>query len=102
MEESVSLIDAMIGKARGEGGDLGELLEWYRGMVLVWAYRSLDARFQRLFDPEDLVQEVLAKAVRGFGQFRGATAVEFTRRPSVCESSKTCRLRKSPFVWTAP
>jgi RNA polymerase sigma-70 factor, ECF subfamily len=54
------------------GGWLGH----YRDYLRLLARLHLDPRLQGKVDPSDVVQEVLLKALKGLGQFRGTTGAE--------------------------
>ena len=53
-----------------------DALERFRPYLRLLARLHLDARLHDKFEPSDIVQEVLLKAVQAFGQFRGASEAE--------------------------
>ena len=69
----------MLTRARTENGEaLGQLLEMYRGYLILLARVQMDQRIRGKFDPSDLVQETFLEAYRDFPQFRGTTEAELT------------------------
>lgn len=68
----------LLGLARAGGGpDLGQLLEHYRGYLMLLARVQVSRRLQDKVDAADLVQETFLEAHRTFGQFRGSAEAEF-------------------------
>lgn len=61
----------------GDNEALGELLEQYRGFLLMLAHRYLSASLRRRIDPADIVQVTFLEAKRDLGSFRGQTPAEF-------------------------
>ena len=65
----------LLGHARtGSSDALGRLLEPYRAQL---ARQPLASALRGHMDAAELVQEVFQSALRGFGQFRGATEAEW-------------------------
>lgn len=62
---------------RGDREALGELLEQYRGYLLVLANRYLDPRLRKRIDPSDLVQNTFLEAQRDLKAFRGEKSPVF-------------------------
>ncbi len=70
-------VDQWIGRARrAEPEALNPLLESYRNYLRFLASTAVGADLRGKAEPSDLVQEVLLKAHRHFGQFRGDTEAE--------------------------
>ena len=67
----------MIARARTEPEVRGDLLNRYRGYLLVVAERSLDSLYQSRIDAEDMVQNTMMRAERSFGQFQGTNSRQF-------------------------
>jgi RNA polymerase sigma-70 factor (ECF subfamily) len=64
---------------RARGGDeqaLGDLLILYRNYLKLLARVQIDRRLRTKLDESDVVQDVLLRAHRTFGQFRGQTEAE--------------------------
>lgn len=62
----------LLARARaGDGEALGQLLEQYRGYLMVLANRYLDHRLRKRIDPADLVQTTFLEAQRDLHSFRG-------------------------------
>jgi RNA polymerase sigma-70 factor (ECF subfamily) len=64
---------------RAQGGEclaLGQLLERFRGYLMLLAGLQIDRRLRGKVDAADLVQETFLEAHRDFAQFRGTTAAE--------------------------
>lgn len=57
--------------------DLGQLLERYRGYLMLLARVQISRRLQSKVDAADLVQETFLEAHRHFGRFKGTTEGEF-------------------------
>jgi RNA polymerase sigma-70 factor (ECF subfamily) len=55
----------------GDGGARGQLLEQYRGYLLLLARLQIGRRLRGKADAGDLVQETFLEAHRDFGQFQG-------------------------------
>jgi RNA polymerase sigma-70 factor (ECF subfamily) len=60
----------------GNGPALGQLLELYRGYLMLLARLQIGRRLRGKADAADLVQETYLQAHRCFGQFRGTTEGE--------------------------
>jgi RNA polymerase sigma-70 factor (ECF subfamily) len=67
----------LLARAR-EGGEKGisELLQHYRGYMLLLAAARFPKRLQPRFSPSDLVQETMLKAHRHFSRFQGQSEGE--------------------------
>jgi RNA polymerase sigma-70 factor (ECF subfamily) len=67
----------LLARAR-EGNDqgIGELLQHYRGYMLLLAAARFPRRLQPRFSPSDLVQETMLKAHRHFSRFQGESEGE--------------------------
>ncbi|WP_237607672.1 sigma-70 family RNA polymerase sigma factor [Roseimaritima sediminicola] len=61
----------------GDSEALGELLEQYRGFLLMRAHRYMDERLRRRVDPADVVQLTFLEAQRDLASFRGSSPAEF-------------------------
>lgn len=61
----------------GDSEHFGQLLEQYRGYLLMLGHRYLADRLRRRVDPSDLVQMTFLEAQRDWEQFRGKTPGEF-------------------------
>jgi RNA polymerase sigma-70 factor (ECF subfamily) len=60
----------------GDGGARGQLLEQYRGYLLLLARLQIGRRLQGKTDAGDMVQETFLEAHRDFGQFQGESEGE--------------------------
>ncbi len=60
----------------GNQAALGELLESYRGYLLLLARVQIGRRLQGKIDPADVVQEAFLAAYQGFAGFRGSSEGE--------------------------
>ena len=58
---------------KAKHGEVGPLLEQYKGYLLILARVELGRQIQRKLDPADLVQETFLDACRNFALFRGST-----------------------------
>lgn len=64
--------------ARGGDADrCGDLLQRYRGYLLMLAHRSLSPPLRRRIDPADVVQVTFLEASRDLHQFRGVNSGDF-------------------------
>lgn len=79
MSEKVGAItEGLLDQARtGDAAALGQLLEGYRGYLMLLARVQIGRRLQGKVDAADVVQDAFLNAYRDFGQFRGATEKEF-------------------------
>jgi RNA polymerase sigma-70 factor (ECF subfamily) len=69
--------EVLITAARGGNGEaLGQLLELYRGYLLLLARVQIGRHLQGKADPADVVQEAFLEASRHFNQFRGTSEPE--------------------------
>ena len=76
LEEGLD-VDALLAEARkGEGGNIGELLQHYRNYLMLLATTQVERRLAPRVSPSDIVQETMLKAHRHFGQFQGQTERE--------------------------
>ncbi len=55
----------------GQPGALDELLDHVRPRLVIWVAGRLSAPLRRLYDPEDVTQELLLAVCRDFPRFRG-------------------------------
>ncbi len=78
MEGSGSTTQLVVAAKQGDNDALGELLERYRGHLLMLAHRYLSERLRRRIDPSDIVQLTFLEVKRDLGTFRGETPVEFS------------------------
>ncbi len=61
----------------GDNDQLGQLLEQYRGYLLMLGHRYLSDSLKVKIDPDDLVQITFEEATRDWSGFRGTTPGEF-------------------------
>jgi len=61
----------------GDNEQFGQLLEQYRGYLLMLGHRYLSEKMRRRIDPADLVQSTFLEAKRDWHAFRGTTPGEF-------------------------
>lgn len=73
----MSTTQLVIASKRGDNEALGQLLEQYRGYLLMLAHRYLSERLRRRVDPADIVQLTYLEAKRDLPAFRGETPAEF-------------------------
>jgi RNA polymerase sigma-70 factor (ECF subfamily) len=76
-EGDKSTTELVVASKEGDNAALGQLLEQYRGYLLMLAHRHLSAQLRRRVDPVDLVQVTFLEAKRDLGHFRGRTPAEF-------------------------
>jgi RNA polymerase sigma-70 factor (ECF subfamily) len=76
VNEQRSSPDELIRRAR-DSGDLGPLLDYYRGYLKVIARLQIGSRLQGKADASDIVQETLLKVHRTFLSFRGSSEDEW-------------------------
>jgi RNA polymerase sigma-70 factor (ECF subfamily) len=77
MEPDASSPERLLALARaGEPLCLGNLLEQYRGYLLLLARVQIGRRLQGKVDAGDLVQDTFLAAHRAWGRFRGTTEAE--------------------------
>ena len=55
-----------------DGGELARRLETFRNYLLLLARVQIDSRLRRQLDPDDLVQQTLARALEKRDRFRGS------------------------------
>ena len=77
MERSESTTHLVIASKEGNNEALGQLLERYRGYLLMLAHRFLSERLRRRIDPADIVQLTFLEAQRDLDSFRGSSPAEF-------------------------
>ncbi|WP_442507974.1 sigma-70 family RNA polymerase sigma factor [Novipirellula sp. SH528] len=77
MERSESTTHLVIASKEGNNDALGQLLERYRGYLLMLAHRFLSERLRRRIDPADIVQLTFLEAKRDLDSFRGSSPAEF-------------------------
>lgn len=73
----MSTTELVIASKDGNNEALGQLLEQYRGYLLMLAHRYLSDRLRRRIDPADVVQLTYLEAKRDLPAFRGSTPAEF-------------------------
>ena len=73
----MSTTELVIASKAGNNEALGQLLEQYRGYLLMLAHRYLSDRLRRRIDPADVVQLTYLEAKRDLPAFRGSTPAEF-------------------------
>lgn len=66
----------LVAARQGEQGQLGVLLDLYRGYLLTIATENLAQDVSVKVAPSDLIQETILRAINGFPQFRGSTELE--------------------------
>lgn len=77
MEDHAQSIEKWLGSARsGSSQALGELLNAFRGYLLVVAQQEMDPALQAKGGASDLVQETLLDGMRHLSGFHGASAEE--------------------------
>src|SRR4029453_5139982 len=63
-------VPALLSGAReGDGGSIGELLQYYRNYLMLLATTQIERRLRPRVSPSDIVQETMLRAHRHFGQF---------------------------------
>lgn len=77
VESDMSTTELVVASKRGSNEAFGQLLEQYRGYLLMLAHRYLSARLRRRVDPADIVQLTYLEAKRDLSAFRGETPAEF-------------------------
>lgn len=73
----MSTTELVIASKDGDNTALGQLLEQYRGYLLMLAHRHLSEPLRRRVDPSDIVQVTFLEVKRDLGSFRGNTPAEF-------------------------
>jgi RNA polymerase sigma-70 factor (ECF subfamily) len=73
----MSTTQLLVASKEGDNEALGQLLEQYRGFLLMLAHRYLSERLRRRVDPADIVQLTYLEAKRDLPAFRGQTPAEF-------------------------
>ncbi len=73
----MSTSELVVASKRGDNAALGQLLEQYRGYLLMLAHRHLSEPLRRRVDPTDIVQVTFLEAKRDLDHFRGGTPAEF-------------------------
>lgn len=71
------LFAAYLRKARQSRELLGQLLERYRGLLLLDAKRHITGPLVRRIDPADVVQNTMAAAIQNIGDFQGDSESSF-------------------------
>ena len=77
MSGDLSTTGLLLASKEGDNEALGELLEQYRGYLLMLAHRFLSERLRQRVDPADIVQLTYLEAKRDLPAFRGNTPAEF-------------------------
>lgn len=78
MVSESSAVEASIDRARGNGEDLGRLLERYRPLLTLESRRRMGRRLAARLRPSDVVQKTLVEAMLAFPEFRGESEREFS------------------------
>ena len=73
----MSTTQLLVASKEGDNRALGQLLEQYRGYLLMLAHRSLSEQLRRRVDPVDIVQVTYLEAKRDLATFRGNSPGEF-------------------------
>lgn len=73
----MSTTELVVASKEGDNAALGQLLEQYRGYLLMLAHRSLSEQLRRRVDPVDIVQVTYLEAKRDLPTFRGNSPGEF-------------------------
>ncbi len=77
-DELLSDFEALLRRGRnGEQEAIGLLLSKYRNYLLLIANQDLDQKMRAKMGASDLVQQSMILAQQNFGQFRGASEIEF-------------------------
>ncbi|MEM0926294.1 MAG: sigma-70 family RNA polymerase sigma factor [Planctomycetota bacterium] len=74
---NMSTTQLVVASKAGDNEALGQLLEQYRGYLLMLAHRQLSDQLRRRVDPFDIVQVTFLEAKRDLSAFRGTTPAEF-------------------------
>ncbi len=77
VDGDMSTTQLLVASKEGDNEALGQLLEQYRGFLLMLAHRYLSERLRRRVDPADIVQLTYLEAKRDLPAFRGQTPAEF-------------------------
>ena len=64
-------VDDLVRQARIDPTRVGQLLDYYRPYLLLVAQGRIGPSLRRRCDPEDVVQDTMAHAHRGFRAFQG-------------------------------
>jgi RNA polymerase sigma-70 factor (ECF subfamily) len=78
VDGDMSTTQLVIRSKEGDNEALGQLLDQYRGYLLMLAHRYLSDRLRRRIDPADIVQLTYLEAKRDLPAFRGTTPAEFS------------------------
>jgi len=73
----MSTTEMVVASKGGNNEALGQLLEQYRGFLLMLAHRYLSERLRRRIDPADIVLTTFLEAKRDLNAFRGESPAEF-------------------------
>ncbi|MCO8120510.1 sigma-70 family RNA polymerase sigma factor [Stieleria sp. TO1_6] len=73
----MSTTHLVIASKQGDNVALGQLLEQYRGYLLMLAHRNLSEQLRRRVDPVDIVQVTFLEVKRDLETFRGNSPGEF-------------------------
>lgn len=73
----MSTTQLVVASKEGDNSALGQLLEQYRGYLLMLAHRNLSEQLRRRVDPVDIVQVTFLEAKRDLSSFRGNSPAEF-------------------------
>lgn len=76
MASSTSPLQLLAAARAGDRAALGALVDLYSNYLQLLARVQVDRHLRRRMSPSDLVQETMARACRGFGDFRGTSEQE--------------------------
>ncbi|MGB7327735.1 MAG: sigma-70 family RNA polymerase sigma factor [Rubripirellula sp.] len=77
LELDMSTTQLVVASKQGDNEAFGQLLEQYRGYLLMLSHRYLSEQLRRRVDPADIVQLTFLEAKRDLNAFRGETPAEF-------------------------
>ncbi|OYP31046.1 sigma-70 family RNA polymerase sigma factor [Rhodopirellula sp. MGV] len=73
----MSTTQLVVASKQGDNSAFGQLLEQYRGYLIMLAHRHLSDQLRRRVDPIDIVQVTFLEAKRDLASFRGESPAEF-------------------------
>jgi RNA polymerase sigma-70 factor (ECF subfamily) len=101
----MSSVEALVQAARQSNTQaLGELTERYRGYLICYVDQRLRSHLRRRYDAADIAQDVLVRALHGFGNFQGTTEHEFSawiRTILHNQLTDLCRKKQIPLAAVA-